>query len=35
VVNIFFFPPPKSDQAMATSAFVSYMVLALMAWWVE
>jgi membrane-bound metal-dependent hydrolase YbcI (DUF457 family) len=35
VVNIFFFPPPKSDQAMAISAFVSYMVLALMAWWVE
>jgi hypothetical protein len=35
VVNIFFFPPPKSDQAMAISAFVSYIVLALMAWWVE
>jgi hypothetical protein len=35
VVNTFFFPPPKSDQAMAISAFVSYMVLALMAWWVE
>jgi hypothetical protein len=35
VANTFFFPPPKSDQAMAISAFVSYMVLALMAWWVE
>lgn len=35
VVNIFFFPPPKSDHAMAISAFVSYMLLALMAWWVE
>jgi hypothetical protein len=35
VVNTFFFPPPKSDQAMAISALASYMVLALMAWWVE
>jgi hypothetical protein len=35
VVNTFFFPPPKSDNAMAISAFVSYVVLALMAWWVD
>jgi membrane-bound metal-dependent hydrolase YbcI (DUF457 family) len=35
VANTFFFPPPTSDHAMAISAFVSYIVLALMAWWVE
>jgi hypothetical protein len=35
VVNTFFFPPPKSDHAMAISAFVSYVVLAAIAWWVE
>jgi hypothetical protein len=35
VVNTFFFPPPKSDHAMAISAFVSYVVLATIAWWVE
>jgi hypothetical protein len=35
VVNTFFFPPPKSDHAMAISAFVSYIVLAAIAWWVE
>ena len=35
VVNTFFFPPPKSDHAMGITAFVSYIVLALIAWWVE
>ncbi len=35
VVNTFFFPPPKSDHAMAIMAFVLYVVLALIAWWVE
>ncbi len=35
VVNTFFFPPPKSDHAMAITAFVLYVVLALIAWWVE
>lgn len=35
VFNTFFFPPPKSDHAMAITAFVFYIVLALIAWWVE
>ena len=35
VVNTFFFPPPKSDHAMGIMAFVLYVVLALIAWWVE
>jgi len=35
VVNTFFFPPPKSDHAIGITAFVSYIVLALIAWWVE
>jgi hypothetical protein len=35
VFGTFFFPPPPSDQAAAMTALVSYIVLALMAWWVE
>ncbi len=35
VVNIYFFPPPPSASAMAISAFVSYLVLTLLAWWVD
>jgi hypothetical protein len=31
----FFFPPPPSDHAAAMTALGSYIVLALMAWWVE
>jgi hypothetical protein len=35
VINIYFFPPPPSPSAMAISAFVSYIVLTLLAWWVD
>jgi hypothetical protein len=35
VANTFFLPPSKSDHAMAISAFVSYVVFAAIAWWVE
>ncbi|HEV7674211.1 MAG TPA: hypothetical protein VGQ12_06755 [Candidatus Angelobacter sp.] len=35
VFGTFFLPPPPSDHAAATSALVSYLVLALVAWWVE
>jgi hypothetical protein len=35
VFGTFFFPPPPSDYAAAMTALVSYIVLALMAWWVE
>jgi membrane-bound metal-dependent hydrolase YbcI (DUF457 family) len=35
VFGTFFLPPPPSDHAAATSALVSYVVLALVAWWVE
>ena len=35
VFGTFFFPPPTSDHAAATTALVSYIVLALGAWWVE
>jgi hypothetical protein len=35
VFNIYFFPPPPSASAMAISAFVSYLVLTLLAWWAE
>ncbi len=35
VFNTFFFPPPKSDHAMAITALVLYVVLTLIAWWVE
>jgi hypothetical protein len=35
VFGTFFFPPPPSDHAAAMTALMSYIVLALMAWWVE
>ena len=35
VFGTFFFPPPKSDHAAAMTALGSYIVLALMAWWVD
>jgi len=35
VFGTFFFPPPPSDHAAAITALVLYVVLALMAWWVE
>jgi hypothetical protein len=35
VFGTFFFPPPPSDHAAATSALVSYVVLALVAGWVD
>jgi hypothetical protein len=35
VFATFFFPPPASDHAMGITAFVLYMVLTLLAWWVE
>jgi membrane-bound metal-dependent hydrolase YbcI (DUF457 family) len=35
VFGTFFLPPPPSDHAAATSALVSYVVLALLAWWVD
>jgi hypothetical protein len=35
VFGTFFFPPPPSDHVAAITALVSYIVLALMAWWVE
>ena len=35
VFGTFFFPPPPSDHAAAMTALVSYVVLALAAWWVE
>jgi hypothetical protein len=35
VFGTFFFPPPPSDYAAASTAFVSYIVLALAAWWVD
>jgi hypothetical protein len=35
VFGTFFFPPPPSDHAAATMALISYVVLALVAWWVE
>jgi hypothetical protein len=35
VFGTFFFPPPPSDHAAAMTALVSYIVLALVAWWVE
>ena len=33
VFGTFFFPPPASDHAAAMTALVSYIVIALMAWW--
>ena len=35
VFGTFFFPPPPSDHVAATSALVSYVVLALVAGWVD
>src|SRR5882672_9531886 len=35
VFGTFFFPPPTSDHAAAMTALVSYVVLAIMAWWVD
>lgn len=35
VSSVFSFPGPESDHAMGITAFVSYIVLALIAWWVE
>jgi len=35
VFGTFFFPPPPSDRAAATTALGSYIVLALMALWVD
>jgi hypothetical protein len=35
VFGTFFFPPPPSDRAAAMTALISYIVLALAAWWVD
>ena len=35
IFGTFFFPPPPSDHAAAMTALVSYIVLALIAWWVD
>lgn len=35
VFGTFFFPPPPSDHAAAMTALGSYVLLALMAWWVD
>lgn len=35
IFGTFYLPPPPSDHAAAMSALVSYIVLALGAWWVE
>ena len=35
VFGTFFFPPPPSDHTAAATALVSYIVLALIAWWVD
>jgi hypothetical protein len=35
IFGTFFFPPPTSDHAAAITALVSYVVLALIAWWVD
>jgi hypothetical protein len=35
VFGTFFFPPPPSDHAAAITALALYLVLALMAWWVD
>jgi len=35
VFGTFFFPPPKSDRAMAITALSFYGVLALIAWWAD
>jgi hypothetical protein len=35
VFGTFLFPPPSSDHAAAITALIFYVVLALMAWWVD
>jgi hypothetical protein len=35
VFGTFFFPPPSSDHAAAITALTFYVVLALIAWWVD
>jgi len=35
VFGTFLFPPPPSDHAAAITALIFYVVLALMAWWVD
>lgn len=35
VFGTFFFPPPPSDHAAAGTALCAYILLALIAWWVE
>lgn len=35
VFGTFFFPPPPSDHAAAGTALFAYVLLALIAWWVE
>jgi len=35
IFGTFFFPPPPSDHAAAMTALGSYIMLALIAWWVE
>ncbi|HET8890971.1 MAG TPA: hypothetical protein VFQ41_18860 [Candidatus Angelobacter sp.] len=35
IFGTFFFPPPTSDHAAAMTALGSYIVLALIAWWVD
>jgi hypothetical protein len=35
VFGTFFFPPPPSDHAAGMTALMSYIVLALAAWWVD
>jgi hypothetical protein len=35
IFGTFFLPPPPSDHAAAMSALIAYVILALIAWWVE
>jgi len=35
VFGTFFFPPPPSDHSAAMTALISYIVLALIAWWMD
>jgi hypothetical protein len=35
VFGTFFFPPPPSDHAAAITALIAYVVLAILAWWVD
>jgi len=34
-VYSFFAPPPPTDKAMAATAFISYIVLAIVIWWLQ